>query len=142
MTPHQLIRLLSIVILPLTLSQCVLSNTDPGFAALERTAELSPSPRAIHGMWHRRDTRLTMGDSTTSLLFRADGTVLSKGQMVMLGQAKDAPMEVKRYKYVGGGVWRITGTNATMKVSQGKLLFYYPIPQYYDEIRFVFERKA
>jgi len=142
MIHRSLLRFLSALALPLILSQCVLSNTDPGFAALERTAEVNPSPRAIRGMWHRQDTRALTGDSTTSMLFRSDGTVLSKGQMVMMGRVKDAPVEVRRYSYAGRGVWKINGTNATAKISQGKLLFYYPIPQYNDMIRFIFERKA
>ncbi len=133
--------LIAAVILPLALSSCVLSNSDPNFAALANTAEANPSPTAIVGMWHRRDTRAMPGGSTMSFLFQSDGTMISQGRSKLAGADMGRTVETHRYYYAGGGIWLMADDRGKFALSQGHLLFVYPIPEYYDEIRFVFDRK-
>ncbi|MCB1208482.1 MAG: hypothetical protein KDK97_04095 [Verrucomicrobiales bacterium] len=136
------LSLILVFVLPLALGQCVLTNTDPGYTALLRVAERNPSPNAIVGMWHREDHRMMLKESTTSYLFKSDGTLHVIGQAVMLGAVGESPRNVLRYRYLGQGVWSIVGSDVTLRISQGKLLFRLPVPQYNDFIHYVFERQG
>lgn len=91
-------------------------------------------------MWHRLDKRTMLNGSTTSYLFKSDGTMHIIGQSLLLGRVGDHRQSYP-YRYVGQGVWRVIGTDITLRISQDKLLFRLPIPQFNDFILYVFERK-
>ncbi|MGV3660427.1 MAG: hypothetical protein ACO1TE_09575 [Prosthecobacter sp.] len=129
------------LLVPFLLSQCVLTNTDPGYLELEKTADRNPSPDAIVGMWHRVDSRKVLKDSTTSYLFKSDGTMHALNQTLLLGMGGSAPRQSNHYYYAGNGVWRLRNSNIQYRISHGKLLFHWAVPQTYELIRYVFERQ-
>lgn len=123
------------------LTQCVISNTDPGYAELEKSAARNPSPSAIHGMWHRLDHRAALRNSTTSLLFHPNGTVEYVGHNKLFGLTPSSDIHGKlRYHYAGNGVWKVVGSSEEFRISGSRLLMYKPIPELYDYIRYVLVR--
>jgi hypothetical protein len=72
-------------------------------------------------------------------MFHGDGTLESVGQVLVFGRASDSNQKL-RYRYAGGGVWQVVGTQMEFRIARDRLLMRLPIPQYYDRIQYVFVR--
>ena len=98
-------------------------NEQDTLADLRITAQTSPKPDAIVGMWHRNADYRAGSDvhtARTSLLIRPDGTMIQKSRSGFNGGRNYS--HTFDWKYQGHGKWRL-GPNSGIQLSQGKLLY-------------------
>lgn len=117
------------VVSGIMLNSCVAPYLDPQYEALLAHVESNPQPTRILGLWHRRDD--SGGNwavdikTRTTMLFRSDGTALSRSVMRSNGQETNVYSGTLSWTYRGSGIWETVSSNgvtSTYRYAKGKIL--------------------